>query len=289
MTVDIGKVFSDTWAMIKQRWLAMIGLWAAFVGVLILFYIGTIIAAGTWFVTFADAFNGAGGFADATAYGGLGVGFVVITVLIMVGFYTIIFGQFGSMVAMASPTRRPTFRDAFGRGLKGGLTLIGVLILFLLAMIVVWLALILVGLILSFLGQLGQWIMLIGLFVGNIYVSCRFSVLVPVIVVERVFNPIKAINRTWEITGGNVLRILVVMIVFTVLALLMLGVPYALLFAVVDLQGAGMGTAIATLIMVYVIFFAIFFGFMLFSTSMIASLHAQISDTQASEFSKAFE
>ena len=119
MTVDIGKVFSDTWAMIKQRWLAMIGLWAAFVGVLILFYIGTIIAAGTWFVTFADAFNGAGGFADATAYGGLGIGFVVITVLIMVGFYTIIFGQFGSMVAMASPTRRPSSDDRGGPAGQG--------------------------------------------------------------------------------------------------------------------------------------------------------------------------
>jgi hypothetical protein len=288
MSIDIGRVFSNTVAMVKERWLAMIGLWATFLGFLFVYGIvvfavlgGTIMASG--------AMMGGAGFDNPAALGGLGIGIIVMVVIAYIGYFAIMFGQQGSMAAMASPLHQISFGEAFSRGLKGGLTFLGVLLLFIVAYIVAALLFALVVLILQFLGDFAVIVAGILALPAIIYLICRFSVIVPVIVVEKIFNPIKAINRTWQITSGNVLSILVVYIVFAVAALVLMVVPYMLLGATFDLAGGGAGAGVLTGIFIVLLFIALFLAFTLFASSLVASLHAEMSDTQAVELGKTFE
>lgn len=274
--------------MVKERWAAMIGLWATFLG--FLFVYGIVIFAvlgGSMMAT--GAMMGPSAFDSPAALGGLGIGIIIMAVLAYIGYFAIIFGQQGSMAAMASPLHRISFGEAFTRGIKGGVTFLGVLVLFMLAYIVAALLFALLAVVLSFLGDFAPILLLILAIPAGIYLACRFSVIVPVIVVENVYNPIKAINRTWQITSGNVLGIFIVYIVFAVIALIVLVVPFMLFGAMFDPLGGGMGAGVFTGILMFLLMIALFLGFTLFSSSMVASLHAEMSDTQAVELGKTFE
>jgi hypothetical protein len=288
MPIDIGLVFSGAVAMVKERWLAMLGLWATFLGFLFLYGIVVFAVVGGSMFAMAGAGMAAGGFDDPTALAGMGAGVVLIALLFYIGYFAIAFGQQGAMVAAASPLERIGFGDAFGRGLKGGLTMLGVMVLFVFAYLIAMLVLALLGFILSFLGSLGGIIIALIALVGGVYLACRFAVLIPVIVVEKVYNPITAINRSWHITAGKALGIFVVVLLGTVIAALII-VPTILLIGASFDPGSGAEPGIGAVIVLFVAVVVMSFAFLFFYSALVASLHAQVSDTQAVEFSKTFE
>ncbi|MEM8725503.1 MAG: hypothetical protein AAGE86_08275 [Pseudomonadota bacterium] len=281
MSFDIGRVFSNTFAMVKERWGAMLGLWATFFGALILYAMvfggllgGSALAMGA----------ALGGSLDSpAALGGMGVGFILMMVVFYIGYIAIALGQQGAMIAMASPIQTVSFGEAFTLGLKGGLSFLGVIVLLMIAYVVV---LLLGAGLAAVLGEAGAVILAILILPVAIYLACRMSVLVPVIVVDRVFNPIKAITQTWATTRGKVLGILLIYIGFAVLALIAIAVPFALLSG---MMGAGAEPGILTIVIGFLLMLAIIVGFTLVSTSMVASLHAEISDTHVEDLSETFE
>lgn len=288
MPFDIGLVFSNAVAMVKERWLTMLGLWATFLGFLFLYGIVVFAVVGGSMFAMAGAGMAAGGFEDPTALAGMGAGFALIALVFYIGYFAIAFGQQGAMVAAASPLERIGFGDAFGRGLKGGLTMLGVMVLFLFAYLIAVLVLALLGFILSFLGSLGGFIIGLIALVGGVYLACRFAVLVPVIVVERAYNPITAINRSWRITAGKVLGIFVVVLLAAIVALIVIVPTFLLIGASFD-PTTGAEPIMGAVILLFVTMIVVSFAFLFFYSALVASLHAQVSDTQAVEFSKTFE
>lgn len=290
MNFDIGQVFSNTFKMVQERWLPMIGLWAAFFGALFVYALVFGAVLGGSMMAVMGSMADPGSFDNPAALGGMGIGFILLMIVFYVGYLTIAFGQNASMTAMASPLMRPTFGDAFGLGLKGGLTFLGVIVLLIIAYIIFLLVATLLGFILSFLGEAAPAILVILLVPVVIYLALRFAVLVPVIVVEKVFNPITALNRTWQITKGNVLGIFVVYLVFAIVAMIAVALPFFLLFgSLFDPLSMGAGPGMGTVLFSGLFFLLIVAAFSLFSVSLVASLHAEISDTQAVEFGKTFE
>ena len=290
MSIDIGRVFSNTLKMVQERWMTMIALWATFIGALIVYFLLVYAVIGGTFMALAGAgMSGPNAMGNLIASGGGSVGFFVVFLVLYFIYIAILLGQYASLVAAASPLQRLGFSEAFGRGLKGGLTLIGVALLFMLAYLVVLLVLTLATVILSLLGELGGIILLLVLIPAGIYVACRFSMIIPVIVVEKVFNPITAINRSWQITSGKVLGIFLTLLAFVVLAAVVV-VPVALLMGgMLDPSGMGGAPGIGSILVFFLGFMVLSFAFLLSYSALIASLHAEVSDTQASEFSKAFE
>ncbi|WP_298467916.1 hypothetical protein [uncultured Erythrobacter sp.] len=281
MSFDIGRVFSNTFAMVKERWGPMLGLWATFFGALLLYAMVFGGVLGGSAVAMGAAFSGS--LDNPAALGGMGIGFILMMVVFYIGYIAIALGQQGAMIAMASPIQNVTFGEAFTLGLKGGLSFLGVIVLLMIAYVVV---LLLGAGLAAILGEAGAVILAILILPVAIYLACRMSVLVPVIVVDRVFNPIKAITQTWATTRGNVLGIFLIYVGFTVLALIAIGIPFALLGG---MMGAGGEPGVLTMVFGFLIMIAIFIGFTLVSSSMIASLHAEISDTHVEDLSETFE
>lgn len=289
MPIDIGLVFSNALAMVKERWLAMLGLWATFLGFLLVYGLVFFAVIGGSMLAMTGMAMGTSAFEDPAALGGLGMGVLLLALLFYIGYLAILFGQQGAMVAAATPLERISFGEAFGRGLKSGLTMLGIMVLFLIAYVVVLLVMMLVGLILSFLGTLGGILTALIAVAGVAYFACRFSVLIPVIVVERTYNPITAINRTWQITSGKVLSILVVLVVATVAAMIVIIPVFLILGGVFDPAAGGAEPGMLSILFAFVLLIVMSFAILFFYSSLIASLHAQVSDRQAVEFGKTFE
>ena len=287
MTVEIGKVFSNAWAILKERWAALLGLWALFFGVMLLFFF----VLGSLFANvIAGAMNGLSYDSPFDNASSLGMGFTVIVVFVLVYaiFLMIVFAQQGAMVAKASPLLKLGFGEALRRGVKGSLTYLAIMVIYIIASLIVGLLITLLTLILSFLGDLGKFIVDALVTIGSIYLACRFCVIVPVITVDKVYNPITAINESWRITSPHVLRIFLVLLIAGVAAFLLM-LPFAGLIASLELDSVNMGGAISAFITIFSVFGLIYLGFSLFGATLFASLHAETSDNQAAAVSKTFE
>ena len=281
MNINIGQVFSTTFAMMKERWAPLLGLWATFFVALILYFIvfGAFLGGSSFLL--------AGGLEDAGALAGLGAGFILMAIVFYIGYLVLAFGQQGSMVAMASPLQRINFGEAFTVGLRGGLSFIGVVVLLMIA----YFALALVaGLLVAAMGEAGAIVLGLIFVPVMIYLVCRLSVLMPVIVVEGVFNPITAIKKAWGMTSGKVLGIFLIYLILIVIVIVAIVLPFGLIFgfSFADLE-SGEGPGVGSAIFAFVYFVAVFFGFTLLSTALSASIHSEVSDTQVEELSDTFQ
>lgn len=290
MTIDIGKVFANMWAMVKERWLALLGLWAVFFGIMVLI-LGVIAGAfGGMLGAIGAGFSG-GSAIDDFASLGMGLGIVLAVIVIYILFLLVAFAQQGSMIARASPLLDLEFGEAMGRGFRGSLTYLAILVLYFIASLLFGLVLTLVSLIMSFLGSVGEFIVDAAVLVAYIYLACRFCVIVPVITVDKVYNPITAINESWRMTSGHVLRILVVVLIAAVLAFLLFMVPLGVVVAAygASLGDVGLGGAISAIITMFFVFGLLYLVFSIFSSALFASLHAEVSDNQVAALGETFE
>ena len=222
---------------------------------------------------------------------GFGLGIVLAVIVIYIVFLLIAFAQQGSMIAKASPLLNLEFGEAINRGFRGSLTYLGIVVLYLIASLLFGLVLTLVALIMSFLGSVGEFIVNAAVFVAYVYLACRFCVIIPVITVDKVYNPITAINESWRMTSGHVLRILVVILVAAVLAFLLFLVPSAVVMAAfgASLGDVGLGGAISAIFTMFFVFGLLYLVFSIFSSALFASLHAEVSDNQAAALGETFE
>ncbi|WP_162627726.1 hypothetical protein [Erythrobacter sp. KY5] len=291
MSVDIARVFSDSWAMIKQRFFQLLGMWIVFLVINLLYMtIGGAFMGGSMFAMGAAAT----GVDDPGALlGGLGVGLVLMMILFYLGSMVIIFAQQCAMSALGTPLRQTPFNEAMVAGFKGGVTFIAVSILLAIAYFAFFLAYTLIGMVLSLIGEAAVVLTAVLFLPLLIYLALRLSVIVPVVAVDRVFNPITAIRRAWGMTSGNVLSILGVYLVIIALALVLLIVPFSLMFGSVFIAGATGSDAASLAAAGSVIggFLLIIPLFLIYSVIAIvigACLHAQLTDTRAEEATRTF-
>lgn len=291
MNVNIGQIISNTAEMIKERFWLLLGVWAIFVGLSMALFVGLGVMLGGSMVGLAAL--GSDNLDNPAALGGLGAGFILSIIVFYVSFILVSIAQQAAMTAMASPIDRPAFSDAIGRGFKAGLTFLGILVLFVIAYLIVSLLAALLIAALSLLGDVGPLIAAILLIPVMVYVFCRFATIMAVVAVEKVFNPITAINVAWSQTRGRVLGILVILVIASLAAVVAVGIPFLILGASggalasgdpAALEGAGAGVGIAFLLL-----FLLFVAYQIFSVTLSACLHADISQHHAEAMSDVFE
>lgn len=113
-----------------------------------------------------------------------------------------------AMIALMG-TDRPTVGEAILRGIKALPTLLGAAIVFACGYIVAALVVgLLLGLVVGALSTVSEaagtataGILTFGLFAAILYVMVRFCLTLPVIVLDGIGNPLKALARSWRLTG----------------------------------------------------------------------------------------
>ncbi|MEO9463757.1 MAG: hypothetical protein ABJ242_13595 [Marinomonas sp.] len=124
-----------------------------------------------------------------------------------------------------------TVGEAIMRGLKSIPTLIAVMILFFIAYMVAALVLFIpVGILAAVseaLAAVLSVVAVIGILVMMVYLMARFSVTMPVIMLEKTYNPVTAMLRSWRLTGPRHWALmgfwLLLMVAYMVIALLVGG------------------------------------------------------------------
>lgn len=285
--MDIGRVFSISLAMFRQRFWLLLGMWLVFL--VIQFASAIALLVGVMVMGLAGAAGFSAGFDDPAALTGLGIGMIAAIVAFYAAYIVILLAQQAAMVTIASPLEEPSFGGAMVRGFKSALPFFALAVLLLLGYFVIALGvMVLLGVSdAAGGGALAAILPLLSVPV-LIYLACRFAVLIPVVAVDQVFNPIKALRRSWSVTRGKVLGILLALVGFGALTLAIFGLPFGVIYGVTfagqDFQAAGAGITLFVLL----IFVPLFIGYTLFTSAFTAALHSEVTGGGADRLEEVF-
>jgi hypothetical protein len=151
-----------------------------------------------------------------------------------------------ALLALLRDSARPTLGEALKLGLTGFLPYLA--------------AQLIVGFVFSLVGGLAlggaaavspalSVLMALILLVALVYVMVKTSLTMPVIGIERVYNPIAALRRSWGLTKGNSLRLFAFyfLVVFAgMIVTWVIGMVFGLVFALFGEQGALMGNSLVS-------------------------------------------
>lgn len=287
--MDIGRVFSTSFAMMRQRFWPLLGMWAVFFVIQIVAMFALIIAIAG--MGMAGSAGLSAGLEDPAALAGLGIGMIVFMVAFYAGYIVLVLAQQAALVTLASPLEEPSFGGALSRGFKSSLPFLGITVLLLLAYVALLAALAAVTGGASLAdetagGMVGGVLALLFLPV-LIYLACRFSVLVGVVAVDQVFNPVTAIRRSWSVTGGKVLSILLAFIGFIAISAVIIGLPFALMFGAAG-SSASNSAADAALAVSLLLFFPLIIVYTIFASAFSSALHAVVTGGGAERLKEVF-
>ncbi len=185
------------------------------------------------------------------------------------------------MLALLSDSKRPTVGEALAIGAKCFLPYIGAQILQSIAIVLVILIPFAVG------GAAGTGAgLLVGLIAAPVvaYLFTKFSLTIPVIVIDGVMNPVTALSRSWSLTKGNSLR-LFGFYVLLFIALMVISIVLAIVFGIIGaLTGPDASLFIGGLSNALINMIAI-----AFFLAVLAAVHRQLSGTSSATVSATFE
>jgi len=288
--IDIGRVFSTSFAMLRQRFWLLVGMWAVFFAIQIA--ASSVLGVGMAVMGAAGAASFGAGLEDPTALAGMGFGLIAFFALFYAAYIAIVFAQQAAMVTLASPLEQPAFGAALVRGFKSVLPFLGLTLILILGYVGLSLGFVLIAGGLSLASEEGAavvGVVLALLFLPIlIYLGCRLAVVIAVVAVDEVYNPITALRRTWSVTKGKVIGILLGLIGTAVLALAVLGLPILLIFGAAiggesDPFAAG-GIAILALLLI----FPLFIIYSAFASAVAGALHAEVTDGGAEKLEEVF-
>lgn len=185
-----------------------------------------------------------------------------------------------SLLVLLTDRSRPTVGEAIMRGVRYlptalAATIIGYFVLLLCVILIS-----VIGGVLSVaLGGAGVALVFIAIIALLLTLAVRFSMTLPVVVVENALNPITALQRSWRLTRGNAFKLLgfyallfIAYVVITVLLMVVIG-------AVSGLVGGGKPGE-ATLLVTSVLAGAIAAAVGVIASAVLAAVHAQLAGVQ---------
>ena len=281
--MDIGRVFSTSFAMFRQRFWLLLGMVLVFFAIQVAASI--MIGIAVMVVGVAGVAGLGAGLEDPAAITGMGLGMIVLMALFYGAYLVIVLAQQAAMVTVASPLEDPSFGAALTRGFKSALPFFAIAVLLLLGYFGLSVPFMAIGAGLGLVAETAGGLFLLLFLPVVIYFGCRFSVLIPVVAVDQVFNPVKAIRRSWSVTRGKVLSVLLALAGFIVLTLIAFGLPIGLIYGLsTDAPTAG-ELVVAS---VFLVFIPLFIAYSMFASAFAAALHCEITGGGAEKLENVF-
>ena len=284
--INIGRVFSTSFAILRQRFWLLAGMWAVFFVIQIA---GSFVLGLGLMVT---GLAGAGGLEDPAALASLGVGMIVFLALFYAAYIALVLAQQAAMVTLASPLEQPAFGAALVRGFKSVLPFLGLLVLLILGYFALafGLALVAGGLALASpeAASVVGGVLLVLFIPVLIWLGCRLSVVIAVVAVDEVYNPVTALRRSWAVTRGKVIGILLTLIGTLAIALVMVGLPVLLIVGATLSGESDPFAALGAVIFAFVLIVPLFIIYTAFSAAVAGALHAEVTDGGADQLEEVF-
>lgn len=216
--------------MLKERIGPLLGIVAVFYGLQIILFVMLGIILGASMVSVLTAAN-----LQSGGMGALGAGSVAAIVVFYLVLFWVGMAQYCSLSSMSSPLRKPAFGEALKTGFNSSLTCLGILIL----MLVPYIAFVIVfaivgGILVAVAGIVGGVITGILAVGALLFFASRLSIILPVIAVDGIRNPVRAIARSWSLTSGHAFKIFLLSMVFFVVVFILFGLSFAPVFGAIQ-------------------------------------------------------
>lgn len=187
-----------------------------------------------------------------------------------------------SLLALLTDRGHPTVGEALGKGIRAIPSYIAAQIISALA------AGLVIGVPLGLLAAFGQPAVIavaaLALVVLAIYLVIKFSLIAPVIAIDEVRNPLTAIARSWQLTKGNSLRILVFMLLLFVVVVIIGALVQSTLTLILSAVGgevARIGTGVVSAFVNTVMSVILFV--------VLAAIHRQLGGASPERLAETFE
>lgn len=187
-----------------------------------------------------------------------------------------------ALLTLLTDARRPTVGEAIAHGTRGFFSYLGAQILLVAALMLV--AGLLIGLGVAIAGTSGAVLTGLAAFIIGLYLFIKFSLVTPVIAIDGILNPVRVLQRSWQLTKGNSLRLLgfyallfVAMGVLSAVVTMVVGVLFAAMGGQAELIGNGLFAALLN-----AVFVVVFLG-------VLAGIHRQLSGPSPAKISTTFE
>jgi len=193
-----------------------------------------------------------------------------------------------ALMALLTDRTRPTVGDALFIAVRSLPTLIGAVVLFVVGYVAVAaiFSLLAGGLVAATGSTAIGAIPILGLIAFIFYFVVKLSLTLPVVVIERVMNPVTALLRSWQLTKGNSVRLflfyLLLTIAYIVIAVVFMLAVMAPLALVGDIGKAGLVIAGLLSGIIGAITGVLF-------AAILASIHRQLAGPSTESVSSTFE
>ncbi len=291
---SVGRALSTAFEIFKARFVLMAVMTVIYYAILFAL-MGTIGMAAIGSMAMGMAAGPGGG--DPAAMGAGAVGGVI---LLYVAIYAINFWQQAAMCRLTSDRHEASIGAAMRAGLGAILPLFGVLALVLVAGFVVALVfgIVIGGAAMGTQSSAVGVIAGLAMLAGAVYLALRLSMTLPAIAIEDHRNPVAALRRSWDMTRGNVLRLLAL---FVIVAVVMGIVGFTVLSVsaggMMATMGAGMaagggtpgalpGLAAMSSFFVAMVLFGLTIG--IFLMALIGAIYRQLGEESVAEVEATF-
>ena len=198
-----------------------------------------------------------------------------------------------ALLGLLTDRARPTVGEAIGNAVKSLPTVIGAIVLFIVAYFVVALV---AGIVIGGAAALVKSmaltaILAIAALVAVFYVLTKLSLTLPVIVIERVMNPATALTRSWQLTKGNSFRIFLFYLLLAIAYLVVAIVVFVALGSLFGIGQMAVGAAppgSAALIGMGLLSGVLGAVVAMYLNAILAAVHRQLSGPSADAISQTF-
>jgi hypothetical protein len=286
MQFSASRAFSDAFGMFTRKFGPMFAVTLIYIVAAIAMFA---VFGGSLMAMFASQMGGlgGGGAIDPSSTPAIGAGMIGSIILFYIAFYALQFAHQSALCRLCSDRHDASIGEAIGAGLRSVPTLLGVVVLMVIAGMIGGIVL---GIVMGILAAVAQSpaVSVIGgiaMLVFFIWLAARLCTLLPVVANDEVRNPITAIGRAWRMTSGSAAQ----------LALLFLGVFVAMgavfgvaFFATIGIPSPGNIPAMGSLVTFGILMLVLGLSVGLYFVALVAAIHNQLSDTSVEAMSDTF-
>lgn len=286
MQFSASKAFSQAFQMLGSSFGRLVAVWLTFFAGII----ALAVAFSGMFVSMMQASLAAGGTgfaAGQSPFAAFG--------LSMVLFYLIYFGViFAQQLALSrASTGRPedTYSVALNAGLRGTPTMMGVLLIYIVAGIVggIVISLIMAAIVAAAQSALVSVLLGLVLILGFFYLLARLSLVLPIVAIGEERNPITAVATAWRLTTGSSLKIMVIWILAIVAACVLYFVALMATIGIPGAAGPGAIPGAGAMIALFLVMTVLGLSIGLYMVTLTTAIYDQLAPTSIHATAEAFE
>ena len=280
MPFSASRAFSEAFDILKSRF-------GVLIGTALIFWVGLMVIGMVFGGTMMAGVMASAGTDPDPAAMFAGMGFSVVLFYLLI--YAVQFAMVIALMRLCSDRHPPSIGDAIGAGVRGVPTMFGAVILLMLVGIAGGMVFGLIfGAISAGLNSGALTVLLaIASLVLMIYLYARLSMLTPVIAIEEERNPIRAISRSWTMTGPAAVKIALVIGLAAIASCLVILVLVFATMGTAALSGQPPSPGGVIAFFLGMVAFAVTVG--LYFNALFAAIHRQVSGGDAAQASAAFE